>query len=57
MLTTGRIWQCDVCGYRWMYVKGRKDATEWLTDVGECNDDPGFSLNGVWMEPPEGRER
>jgi hypothetical protein len=40
-----------------MYVKGRKDATEWLTDVGECNDDPGFSLNGVWMEPPEGRER
>lgn len=22
-LVTGRMWQCDVCGYRWMFVEGR----------------------------------
>jgi hypothetical protein len=23
MLTTGRMWQCDLCGWRWMFVEGR----------------------------------
>ena len=24
MLITGRMWECEVCRWRWMYVEGRK---------------------------------
>src|SRR3974390_1891681 len=23
MLTTGKVWECDICGYRWLYVDGK----------------------------------